>query len=330
MRVLYLTDNPTLGGTIRILQGWLPLAPGEGISPFVVTPPGSKFLSWLADHGMPHATSPMTWPDRRWPVPAVRQAWALARWARRTGSTSSTATSTTSTRSPPCCAGSCPRPLVCHARYVVARGFCRVGVRRPSGRRTRSCGRPGSNRPTAPRPSRGRPRDRQQVVPLGLDLARFGAGRRARGHAGPRGASRPDEVVIGAGLRLRPRKRVEEFVDLVAELAREEPRGRRRARGGRGGGRRTVPGGDPRRVAAPGRAAGSAGWGTWTTSSRITRRSTCSSARASTRRSVTACARRWPAQARRRLPGRVDRGGGRRRGVGRPDRGPRGPDRGRP
>src|SRR3954451_17014503 len=119
MNVLYLTDNPTLGGTIRILQSWLLLAPGEGIRPFVVTPPGSKFVSWLAGHGVPHRTSPMRWADRRWPVPAVRQGWPLALWARRNRVDVIHCNEHNVYPFAGLLRRLLPRPLVCHARYRV-------------------------------------------------------------------------------------------------------------------------------------------------------------------------------------------------------------------
>src|SRR5438270_8765338 len=85
MRVLFLTDNPTLGGTIRILQSWLLLGQREGLQGHVVVRPGSDFIRWLTAHQVPHTANPMPWPDRRWPLPALWHAWRLARWARRHG-----------------------------------------------------------------------------------------------------------------------------------------------------------------------------------------------------------------------------------------------------
>ena len=40
MNVLFVTNNRTLGGTIRILQSWLLLAPSHGIQASVVIPTG--------------------------------------------------------------------------------------------------------------------------------------------------------------------------------------------------------------------------------------------------------------------------------------------------
>src|SRR4051812_22573420 len=83
MRVLYLTDNPTLGGTIRILQSWLPLGRASGLLGHVVIRPGSDFAKWLPSEGFLFTTTPMPWPSRWWPLPSLWHAHRLARWARR-------------------------------------------------------------------------------------------------------------------------------------------------------------------------------------------------------------------------------------------------------
>ena len=70
-RVLYLTDNPTLGGTIRILQSWLILGREQGtLSGDVAIRPGSDFHQWLDTHEIPYVTNPQPWPMKWWPVPA--------------------------------------------------------------------------------------------------------------------------------------------------------------------------------------------------------------------------------------------------------------------
>src|SRR5689334_20155202 len=125
MNVLYLTDNPTLGGTIRILQSWLLLGRAEGVIGYVVTPPGSKFLSWLREHDVPHTTSPMAWPSRRWPLPALWQAWKLTRWARRHRIDVIHCNEHNVYPFGRLLRPLLRRPLVCHARYQVGADFAR-------------------------------------------------------------------------------------------------------------------------------------------------------------------------------------------------------------
>ena len=84
LRVLYLTDNPTLGGTIRILQSWLLLGRQDGsVCGHVAIRPESDFAQWLAANEVPFTHNPLPWPSRRWPVPSLWHAWRLARWAKR-------------------------------------------------------------------------------------------------------------------------------------------------------------------------------------------------------------------------------------------------------
>jgi glycosyltransferase involved in cell wall biosynthesis len=224
MRVLYLTDNPTLGGTIRILQGWLLLARDLGLRGHVVTPPGSKFLHWLAANDIPHTTSSMPWPSRRWPVPSLWHAWKLARWARRRGVDIVHCNEHNVYPFAQLLRRFLPRPLVCHIRYRVEPNFARwafAGGRQPdallwtSHQQHADCA--GAIRGVVPD-------EKQYIVPLGLDLTAFGT--RAGGRDSTRAVwgFRRDEVVIGQACALRPRKRVEEFIDLVAALAREDGR----------------------------------------------------------------------------------------------------------
>ena len=57
MRVLYLTDNPTQNGTVRILQNWLVLGRGKGLEGHVAIRPGSGFASWLSANNIPYTFS---------------------------------------------------------------------------------------------------------------------------------------------------------------------------------------------------------------------------------------------------------------------------------
>src|SRR5579883_640220 len=174
MNVLYLTDNPTLGGTIRVLQSWLRLAPAEGVRPFVVTPPGSRFREWLAAHAVPHTGCPMTWPSRTWPVPAVWQAWALARWARARGVRVIHCNEHNVYPFAALLRRFLPRPVVCHVRYKVEPGFARWAF---GGRKTPDALLWTSRQQRADCATAVAgivPAERQEILPLGLDLTAFG------------------------------------------------------------------------------------------------------------------------------------------------------------
>jgi glycosyltransferase involved in cell wall biosynthesis len=224
MRVLYLTDNPTLGGTIRILQGWLPLAAREGIEPFVVTPPRSDFLEWLSAQGVAHTSSPMPWPSRSWPFPSLWHAWRLARWARKRRIE---LIHVNEHNIYPFCVvlkKLLRLPVVCHVRYQMNRGFTTWafgGSRRPdallwtSRQQKHDC---------AAAIAGVVPEEKQHLVYLGLDLNAFGNRRDAREPLRQQWGVAPGQIVVGQVCALRARKRIEEFIDLVATLAREDER----------------------------------------------------------------------------------------------------------
>src|SRR5690348_9883850 len=83
MTVLYLTNNAQLASTGRILQSWIKYGARQGITCCVVVPAEGALSRWLEEAAVPTRVSAMPWPDRRWPFPAFREAWRLARWAKR-------------------------------------------------------------------------------------------------------------------------------------------------------------------------------------------------------------------------------------------------------
>jgi glycosyltransferase involved in cell wall biosynthesis len=224
VRVLYLTDNPTLGGTIRILQGWLPLARAEGLEGLVATPPGSAFVRWLSEHGVTHTSTPMPWFSRSWPFPSLWHAWRLARWARRHRVDVIHCNEHNVYPFGSLLRRLYRRPMVCHVRYQVSRGFCAwafTDSRKPdallwtSRQQRQDC---------AEAIAGVVPDEKQHLIHLGLDLNVFG--NRAAGREATRRAwgFSPDHVVIGQVCALRARKRIEDFIQLVATLVREDER----------------------------------------------------------------------------------------------------------
>jgi glycosyltransferase involved in cell wall biosynthesis len=65
------------------------------------------------------------------------------------------------------------------------------------------------------------PSERQHLVPLGIDFNTFGSLAGGRPQTRQNWNLRPDDIVIGTASALRPIKRLENFIDLVAELARK-------------------------------------------------------------------------------------------------------------
>jgi L-malate glycosyltransferase len=225
IRALYLTDNPNLGGTIRILQSWLLLGRQErAIQGHVVIRPGSKFHLWLDTHQIPYTYNPLPQPSKRNPWPSLWHAAKLMVWARRRniqlihcnehnvypfGTLLRRLTSL---------------PLVCHVRYRVERDYCRWAFgpgRQPDALLWTSQ----QQRADCEDAIRGIvPACKQHLIPLGVDPLAFGRRVEERDATRSQWGLAPDAVVIGQATALRPRKRIEDFIDLVASLAQNDPR----------------------------------------------------------------------------------------------------------
>jgi glycosyltransferase involved in cell wall biosynthesis len=222
--VLYLTDNPTLGGTIRILQSWLLLAPGRGVQPCVVTPPGSRFAEWLDAHAIPRAESEMPWLNARRPWRTAADIFRVGRWAKARGVQVVHCNEHNVYPYGAWLARWLRVPIVCHMRYIVGADFARWafgGRRAPdallwtSRQQREDC---------AEAMAGVVPDERQHLVPLGLDLAQFGTRLDEREPTRRRWNVAPDQVVVGQACALRARKRLEEFIGVVTGLAERDPR----------------------------------------------------------------------------------------------------------
>ena len=224
MNVLFLTNNRTLGGTIRVLQSWLVMAPSHGIHAAVVVPTGSHFRTWLSAQRISHVENRMSWPSRRQPWNVLWDAMQLSRWIRGHRIEILHCNEHDVYPFANVVGRVCHLPIVCHVRYRLERGFAAWAF---GGRRCPDVLLWTSHQQKADSASAIDglvPETRQHVVPLGLDLTRFGARAAERESMRRQWEVRPDEIVIGQCAALRPRKRIEEFVDLVANLARADDR----------------------------------------------------------------------------------------------------------
>jgi glycosyltransferase involved in cell wall biosynthesis len=223
MRTLYLTNNPNLGSTARILQSWLLIGKHSELSGQVVVQRAGDFSEWLDEHQTPYTIDPMPWLNRRWPLPALRHAWRVARWARRQRVDVIHCNEHDVYPFAALLRRFLPRPLVCHVRFAVSREFCAWafgGERRPdflfwtTQNQMNDCAKAVAGIV---------PPERQAVIPLGLDLDTFStqvAGREQTRQAWGFG---PEDVILGTASALRSVKRLEDFVELVVRLAREHP-----------------------------------------------------------------------------------------------------------
>jgi L-malate glycosyltransferase len=226
VRILYLTDNPTLGGTIRILQSWLLLGRREGtVKGHVVIPPGSHFQQWLEAHSIPFRSSPFPVPSKGWPWPSLWHASSVARWAKH----NSIALIHCNEHNIYPFAALLRRltglPLVCHVRYQIGRDYAAWAFGGASRRPDALLWTSKQQQQDCAAAIQGIvPADRQHLMPLGVDLEVFGSRQLERGSTRAGWGFSDADIVIGQACALRPRKRLEDFVDLVATLARENPR----------------------------------------------------------------------------------------------------------
>lgn len=224
MRVLYLTDNPTLGGTIRILQSWLLLGRRDGsVDGEVVVPPGSHFQQWLRANQIPFTSSRFPVPSKHWPFPALWRAVRLAQWMK--GRSVDVIHCNEHNIYP--FAALLRRvtglPLVCHVRYQIRREYAVWAFGSRSRQPDALLWTSRQQQQDCADAIRGVvPDEKQHLIPLGLDPSVFGSRTHERQALRATWGLGGDEVVIGQACALRPRKRIEEFIDLIAALAREQ------------------------------------------------------------------------------------------------------------
>ena len=223
MTVLYLTNNIQLAGTARILTSWLRLGRHDGIDGCVAIQQPGELADWLDRERVPRTTSRMPWPSRLWPVPAFREARRLARWAKERGATLVHCNEHDIYPFAVIVARLLRAPIVCHVRFRVDRGFCQWafgGWRAPDAllwttKQQRDDCAEAIAGVVAP--------ERQHLIPLGPDPASFETPAAARDELRRRLGLRETDLVIGTATALRPIKRIDQFVRLIAELGLRHP-----------------------------------------------------------------------------------------------------------
>jgi L-malate glycosyltransferase len=225
MNVLFITNNPNLGSTARILRSWLLLGRQDGLQGRVVTQRPGDLSAWLEAQAIPHRIDQMPLPDWRWPFPSLRHAWELARWARRGRVEIIHCNEHDVYPFGLLLRRMLNRPLVCHVRFRISRPYCEWvfgGVRRqPDALLWTSR----QQRDDSTSAIEGLvPLDRQQVLYLGLDLGMFGTLAGGREQTRRDWDVRPGEIVIGTASAWKPIKRIEDFITMVAQLAHDDVR----------------------------------------------------------------------------------------------------------
>jgi L-malate glycosyltransferase len=225
MRVAFLTDNPTENGTVRILKSWLTLGRRKGLEGHVVIRPGSKLAGWLTANAIPHTINPLPIPDANWPAPSLWYATKLAAWVKSRRISILHCNEHNFYLFGALLRRLVGLPLVCHVRYRLTREYCEWAFGRPDRKPDALLWTSRQQRDDSEAAIRGLvPDEKQHLVSIGVGLDSFG-GRASEREAVRRGwGVRDDDIVIGQACVIQPRKRVEDFVELVGRLARDDRR----------------------------------------------------------------------------------------------------------
>jgi hypothetical protein len=208
MTVLYLTNNPQLAGTARILTSWVTLGREHDIASCVAVQRPGQLADWLGRNDVPFIESPMPWLNVRWPIPALWEAWRVARWARRRGASIVHCNEHDVYPFGALVAALMRAPAVCHVRFSLERGFAQWafgGWRRPDALLWTT----NQQRLDCAEAIRGIVDDtRQHLIPLGPDPDAFGKLEADRDADRRRFDVRDGEIAIGTATALRPIKRI--------------------------------------------------------------------------------------------------------------------------
>jgi glycosyltransferase involved in cell wall biosynthesis len=224
MTVLYLTNNPRLAGTARILLSWITLGAGQDVQSCVAVQSRGTLSEWLDAHAVPLIVTPMPWPDGRRPLASLMAAWRLARWARRRGVALIHCNEHDVYPFATLVRRFLRVPLVCHVRFVIDREFTTWafrGWKRPQALLWTT----EQQRHDSSEAIQGVvPDTLQHLIRLGPDAAVFNPDSQARAAARLTLGLGDDAFAVGMASALRPIKRVGDFIDLVEDLGRSDSR----------------------------------------------------------------------------------------------------------
>lgn len=222
-KVLYLSNTPVLGGTARILQYWLRQSSPDKRGSLLILRSGSDFISWARTHHVDVTISPMPWPNRREPISTLWHAARVAGQLSRRGIRLIHCNEHDIYPFAQLVRRLTRRPIVCHVRYQLSRPFAQWAF---GGRRAPDALLWTSHRQRADSADAIHglvPDERQHVLRLGVELSDIdryaAAGAKLRRIWGVR----DDEILVALPSPIRPRKRIEDFVEIIRRLAQRYP-----------------------------------------------------------------------------------------------------------
>lgn len=222
-RPMFFTNNPNLGSTARILQAWLCLCHQEGLGVSATVQRTGALTDWLRSEGTPCLIDSTPWMDLRKPWVAGWHAARVASWARRHGTQIFHFNEHDLYPFMKSLDFFRRLPTVCHVRYKLDREFAAWafgGIHLPDALLWTSHQQKADSSTAVEGIV---PSERQHVVRLGIDLSSFG-GKPELGHEFRREWEiAPEAILIGIPAPLRPRKRIDDFVEMIRRLAFRHP-----------------------------------------------------------------------------------------------------------
>ena len=225
MRVLYLTDNLSENGTVRILRDWILMGKEKNLLASLVIRPSSRLGPWLRDHEIPYTFNRLPLPDLCRPLPSLWSVAKLAAWCRYRKVSIIHCNEHNTYPFGVLLRKVTGLPLVCHVRYRMSREYCEWAFGGPERQ-------PDALLWTSQQQQRDNadsvqglvPLSKQHLVYIGLSLDTFGSRSSERQTVRQSWSVGDDDIVIGQASVIQPRKRIEDFVALIAQLASVDSR----------------------------------------------------------------------------------------------------------
>jgi L-malate glycosyltransferase len=223
LRVLYLTDNPNLGASVRVVRDWVQMQEQANVRFHFGLAADGPLAGWVRDKGVPHSLAPMPWFGRRGAIRSTLAAARLAARARRWGIDIVHSEHNVYPFAV-VVAALLRRPVICGVHFVLDRAFVEwafAGWRKPSHVLWTSRSQQQDCREAL---AGIVPDDRQSVIPLGVNLDTFGNDGGGRDALRASWGATADTIVVGAANAIRPGKRVQDFLELIRQLRLRDPR----------------------------------------------------------------------------------------------------------
>jgi glycosyltransferase involved in cell wall biosynthesis len=221
LRVLLCTNSRDRGSTSRTLEAWVRLLPQHGVHPTVSVGGDGPLRTALGDSGVAVYEHPIReFFDRRRPLPFLKE---IARLAIRIRRSRIDLVHLNEHEHYPVVARAAYLagvPTVVHVRFRVEAGMCQWLFKPPYTPKRVFFTSETQMADVSDAVASAVPRDRWRLIYNGLDLDVFGRDRSARNRTRTEWGLRPSTIAIGTASSISPRKRLDQFLRVIAELVR--------------------------------------------------------------------------------------------------------------